>query len=259
MRLLTLILLLAAPAALAQICPGDCDGDGVVRIDELVGGVRIALGDAPLADCPAFDTTPDGVVRIDELVGAASAALAGCPAPPVPTDTPAATDTPSPSATPTPTGTATPTATPTVPDVSGAWHEDPLAIVSSSCLDAFTAFLAQRFSMRGCDQTVATVDETRVQVGDCSSQSVESALDRNGTIHVVFPSAGGEVCLIDDSEESCPSEALCRLALDVSSTIPAATSPTVAHYTFDLGFSGACADLEACTVQADGTWTRLVR
>lgn len=59
-------------------CPGDCDSDDTVVISELVRGVRIALGDALLDDCPAFDTNGDGAVRVSELVAAVLAALNGC-------------------------------------------------------------------------------------------------------------------------------------------------------------------------------------
>ena len=43
------------PGALADrddrcACLGDCNGDGVVTIDELVLGVDIALGDQPISD-----------------------------------------------------------------------------------------------------------------------------------------------------------------------------------------------------------------
>lgn len=74
---LFLSLLLAAPAA-AQSCPGDCDGDGEVRVDELIRAVTIALGDRPAADCTAVDTSADGSVTIEELVAAVDVALGGC-------------------------------------------------------------------------------------------------------------------------------------------------------------------------------------
>lgn len=60
-------------------CPGDCDGDGQVTVDEIVTAVNIALGTAPLTQCPAADDNGDGNVTVDELVRAVSAALNGCP------------------------------------------------------------------------------------------------------------------------------------------------------------------------------------
>jgi hypothetical protein len=71
---------LPASAEQGGFCPGDCNGDGSVAIGELVKGVTIALGDAPLAACPALNVVEDTDVTIDELIMAVNAALAGCPA-----------------------------------------------------------------------------------------------------------------------------------------------------------------------------------
>jgi hypothetical protein len=60
-------------------CVGDCDGNGVVDVSELVMGINIALDNAALSQCIAFETTPDGTVAIDELVTAVNNALDGCP------------------------------------------------------------------------------------------------------------------------------------------------------------------------------------
>jgi hypothetical protein len=63
-------------------CPGDCDGNGVVTIDELVRGVGLALlSDSP-DSCPALDVDHSFTVSIDELVAAIASALEGCPPPP---------------------------------------------------------------------------------------------------------------------------------------------------------------------------------
>lgn len=61
-------------------CAGDCDGDGVVAINELVGAVRVALGEASADACAAADGNGDGSVSIDELVRAVSRALGSCAA-----------------------------------------------------------------------------------------------------------------------------------------------------------------------------------
>ncbi|MBX3026224.1 S8 family serine peptidase [bacterium] len=66
----------AAIERLASPRPGDCDGDGRVTIDELVLGVRIALGEATPAICPAADGDGDGAVAIAELIAAVGQALA---------------------------------------------------------------------------------------------------------------------------------------------------------------------------------------
>ncbi|MEO8603122.1 MAG: hypothetical protein ABI629_11155 [bacterium] len=59
-------------------CPGDCNGDSEVAINELIVGVNIALGTSPLSTCPAFDSSGDGSVTINELIAAVNAALTGC-------------------------------------------------------------------------------------------------------------------------------------------------------------------------------------
>ncbi|HSP97737.1 MAG TPA: M14 family zinc carboxypeptidase, partial [Candidatus Dormibacteraeota bacterium] len=60
-------------------CPGDCNADGDVSIDELIRGVNIALGDHAVDDCLAFDGDASGQVDVAELVRAVNAALNGCP------------------------------------------------------------------------------------------------------------------------------------------------------------------------------------
>jgi hypothetical protein len=61
-------------------CPGDCNGDGSVTIDELLRAVNLALGSGIAgATCSALDTNRDGTVSIAEVVRAVGAALIGCP------------------------------------------------------------------------------------------------------------------------------------------------------------------------------------
>lgn len=61
-------------------CIGDCGGDGIVDISELVTGVGIALSPdvASVRECFPFDADLDYSVRIHELVAAVSNALRGC-------------------------------------------------------------------------------------------------------------------------------------------------------------------------------------
>ena len=68
-------------------CLGDCDGDGVVDISELMTAVDFALnGSDPVrnrglnfARCGLIDANLDCQVSISELVGAVDNALSGCP------------------------------------------------------------------------------------------------------------------------------------------------------------------------------------
>lgn len=61
-------------------CLGDCNGDGQVRVDELVALVNIALDLQELDACPAGDRNGDGRVTIDEVLVAVNHALGSCPA-----------------------------------------------------------------------------------------------------------------------------------------------------------------------------------
>ena len=60
-------------------CPGDCNEDGTVTVDELTTAVAIALGERPMTDCPAADIDGDLGVAVDELTLALGATLNGCP------------------------------------------------------------------------------------------------------------------------------------------------------------------------------------
>jgi hypothetical protein len=51
------------PVLAAPPCPGDCDGDGMVRVEELVAGVQLALSGAPPTACAALDGDANGLVQ----------------------------------------------------------------------------------------------------------------------------------------------------------------------------------------------------
>ena len=71
-------------------CPGDCGGNQLVTVDELVTGVAIVLGLRSVNDCGSLDDNRDGRVVVNELVAAVSRLLFGCNfTPPTPTNTPA--------------------------------------------------------------------------------------------------------------------------------------------------------------------------
>jgi hypothetical protein len=77
----------ASATIVTPLCFGDCNGDGIVSINEIITAVNIALGNAPLSACPAFDDScgPLPGVCISVLVSAVGNALNGCPAPTVTT------------------------------------------------------------------------------------------------------------------------------------------------------------------------------
>ena len=72
-----LVLIASGRAAAVAALAGDCDGSGVVTIDELVRGVNIGLDEIPLDACPAFDVDGDGAISIGELILAVNRALNG--------------------------------------------------------------------------------------------------------------------------------------------------------------------------------------
>jgi len=61
-----------------EVCPGDCDLDGLVGVDELVTNVDISLGTGSLALCWVTDTDGNGTVDVAEIVESLNAALYGC-------------------------------------------------------------------------------------------------------------------------------------------------------------------------------------
>ncbi len=68
------------PTATATATPGvsgDCDGNGLVAVDEIVAMVSIGLSTRPLDRCPAADRNGDGRVTVDEILRGISAALYG--------------------------------------------------------------------------------------------------------------------------------------------------------------------------------------
>ncbi len=101
-----------ASALATADCAGDCNGDGVVTVDEIVRGVNLVLGTFGLAECPIFDANGDGEVTVEEIVAAVNALLNGCAQLPSPTASPSSMATPS----PTPTARLLPTPTPTQPN-----------------------------------------------------------------------------------------------------------------------------------------------
>ena len=58
-----------------MICIGDCNGDGMVTIDEIIVMVNIALGDKPISACPQGTR---GSVTIADIIMAVNNALLGC-------------------------------------------------------------------------------------------------------------------------------------------------------------------------------------
>jgi hypothetical protein len=73
-----MLVAMSAGSAPAQACVGDCDGNGLVAVGELVRSARIGLGQLDPTVCPAADANQDGVVTIDESLLGVGNALGGC-------------------------------------------------------------------------------------------------------------------------------------------------------------------------------------
>jgi hypothetical protein len=59
-------------------CPGDCNHDGQVAVNEIITAVNIALGNQTLDTCPNADITGDQRVTINELITFVNGLLEAC-------------------------------------------------------------------------------------------------------------------------------------------------------------------------------------
>jgi hypothetical protein len=62
-----------------DVCPGDCDENEVITVDEILVVIRIALGEADLRSCASADTSDDGQITVEEIIATVDRALDGCP------------------------------------------------------------------------------------------------------------------------------------------------------------------------------------
>ncbi len=65
---------IGAPAG----CPGDCNGDGHARVNELILGAHIALGELAVSTCTSLDRDDNQIIDIAELVGGVRSLIEGC-------------------------------------------------------------------------------------------------------------------------------------------------------------------------------------
>ena len=75
MQIGTVSLLLNATAG---GCAYDCNGDGIVTVDEVLTMVNIALGNGAVSMCFAGDSNADQQIRVDEILAGVAKALNGC-------------------------------------------------------------------------------------------------------------------------------------------------------------------------------------
>lgn len=219
-----LIAAVAAPAsyARAQSCVGDCNGDGVVAIDELVLAVDIALDGASLSECANLDDG-QGIVTVDRLIAAVNSALCDCQA--------------CAEATPTPTVVEdTPTATPAV----STWHVDDYEIGDSDCEQPIESAVLNALES---EYTVHRFDDGHVEIDDNHGGMFEGTADPDGTVHVTTT--------VRDSIGPCD------YRVDVDASADLSQSPTTATYDANVNLSGFCLGLSDCSLQITARWTRL--
>lgn len=223
----------------AEACVGDCDGDLKVRIEELVTGVGIRIGDVDIEVCPAFDADGSGTVQIEELVAAVGNRLGGCPIPTAtptstrtrtvtgtatatrtstrtPTRTYTTTATRTPTYTRTPTSTYTPTATPTrihTPTHTPTWTPIPAEceedadcrLFSFPCDGCFCIALRVDEPDPICDGSlvdclVDPCDPAFNLTAFCNSNACEAAHQCAGFLGIECPA--GQIC-IDNPNDDC--------------------------------------------------------
>ena len=205
-----LAIALAVPATQAQ-CVGDCHSDGEVTIDEVMLMVHIVLDNAPVEECGPGDDNNDGVITIDEIVAAVDKALRGC-----------------------------------IPDVTGTWQQDQVAITSSTCAPAITAIVQESITAgdSNCtfqiEQSGAHLSITSICPGE--TDTFEGTVDANGLLTVTSSE--------QDSIDSCTF----TLAENTSGVLT--TSPTVGTQLMDFGFSPSC-ELANCRIVVQARWTKL--
>jgi len=238
-RRLAILLLTAGFAApdraVAQTCAGDCNGDGMVQINELILGVNIALDALPISDCSNLDDG-HGMVTVDRLILAVNNTLNGCGG----TQTPGE-DTPTPTTTETP-GEGTPTATPTSGESVTMWTVDNYDVTSSECAGVIEDAVRRALENRGSDFTVRQTGD-HVEIEDSDGNVIDGTADPDGTVHV--------------EEQISDSIATCDYDVDVNASANLSQSPTTATYNGDVNFSGFCLGFSDCSLQITARWRRV--
>jgi hypothetical protein len=179
------------PGSVSAQCVGDCAGDGEVTINDLILGVNIALGSAPVSACEAF-ANGEGEVTISQLIQGVNNALEGCP-PPVATATASAsasataTDTQAPP-------TATHTATPIPPTATGTRTQ-----TETRTATATRSATPTRTVTETPTQT-ATVSATPTNTGPTPTATIEISCTENDDCPL------GSVCVDDVCLVATPTE-----------------------------------------------------
>jgi Protein of unknown function (DUF1566) len=180
MRILALVMCLLT-LTVAQVhgeCVGDCSGDKVVTINEIVTCVNIDFGSADLSICPACSST----VAITDLIAAVNNALNGCVGGPTPRPTSTA-------------GVATPTPTIAVDQ----FIDDGDGTIT----DANTGLIWEKKDEGG---GLHDVNTSPAWAGRCSDTSADCQPDAASASTCSAATGGAEGCT------QCSTTATCNLA-----------------------------------------------
>ena len=221
--------------AIAQTCVGDCDGNGVVDVNEIIVGVDILLGLQDLSACPSLDDG-SGMVTVSRLIIAVNDVLCGCgngsgcavaPGPGTPTAT-------GPLNAPTPTPTE-------VAEVS-TWMVDDYNVTSSNCFSLLEEAVEGSLHAVGSQFTVRE-SGNRVEVDYGDNNVLVGSVDSDGTVHVQQTSKGS----IGPCDYNVATSALANLS----------NSPATATYDANVNPSGFCLGLSDCKMEITSQWTRI--
>ncbi|HSQ00453.1 MAG TPA: hypothetical protein VL049_24800 [Candidatus Dormibacteraeota bacterium] len=211
-------------------CVGDCAGDGAVTINDLILGVSIALGTAPVSACRAFANAEDEVT-ISQLILGVNNALDGCP-PPVATATATATATAA-AATATITATATATAPPP-PSATGT--------VTRTATASRTATVTRSATATRTDTAAATATATATPTATgptpTSTSPVPCSEDNDCPV--------GQVCVED----------LCVVATPTATATASATTTATSLGTPTATGTGGATATHTATSAPSGTATQ---
>src|SRR5512143_3186944 len=65
----------------AAACAGDCNGNAMVTVDEVVTMLDLALGEVAVSACLAGDVNGDDMIAVNEIIAAVNRVLDGCTEP----------------------------------------------------------------------------------------------------------------------------------------------------------------------------------
>ena len=187
--IVALVMTVGASDGVAIECAGDCDGDGILDVAEIVTAVSIALGEASTAFCLAADHDADGRVTVDEILRGVIGALHGCDSEPSPSPEDTTTPTLAPSTSTTPAPSETPMPPVVSPSTSPTATRTPTSIMpnpTSTIVD--------------CGARAPVVSPLPAPVTD------QPTVTLTGTVYVHGPYSRLRVCGADCSEQALGSQ-----------------------------------------------------